>query len=241
MAKTYEEILAEAQASKSELDKKKPKVNPFSNLQEFVNYNKDLKAANAAVKSAEQSIQANETVGADIQAGKSYANTILGEDFALSRLNDNQNIQDLRSQLQSTASMTDAERIAQRESAYDTLQSQEGTQNRSLIRQLSAAGIKGGAAAGAVGDLAAQQAANQRALNQNLYLSEQQLNRQGLQNLANFELGVQQFDIGQEQAELSAKIQTQLAGTSMISNERAGLRQQEAALAAANAQSGGKK
>jgi hypothetical protein len=185
--------------------------------------------------------EANKNIANDMTKGKEFANELLGEDFALSRLGDQSEVQGLREGLNANANMSEAERIARQESAYNTLNSSEGTQNRQLLKQLSAAGVRGGAAGGAISDLASTQASGRRQMAQNLYLQEQEMGRQGLRDLAQFELGVQKFDIGQEQAEISTRLNTQLAGTSLYSQERSSIRQDEAALAAAEAAGGGKK
>ena len=186
-------------------------------------------------------LRGGDNVDEDIKRGKKFADKILGEDFKLSRLRDQENIKDVRERLDANTKMSDKERLARRESVYGTIGSAEQTQNRNLLRTLAASGVRGGAAGGAIQGLASSQARGRREAAQNLYLQEQQMMRQGLRDYAQFELDTTKYDIGQEQSELTARTQTQLAGMNLYANERSAIRQAEAALKAAQAQSGGGK
>lgn len=161
----------------------------------------------------------------DAVRGKEFADKVLGKDFKLDRLSEDSEIQDIKNRLEKNTRLSSEEKLARQETAYNALASSEQTQSRSMLKQLSAAGVRGGAAAGAIGQLAQQQAIGRREIAQNLYLQEQGFERDALDKYAQFQTQTKQFDIGQAEKEANMILQTQLAGISSSQNERNALRQ----------------
>lgn len=132
---------------------------------------------------------------------------------------------------------TGAESMARREQAVRGLQGSEATQNRQLMAQLGSSGLRGGAAVGAQQNMAIAQAGNRRAMEQDLYLTDQNLDRQTRTQLAGFDMDIAKTD-------LAAQTSSELGFLNMAQSNRSAILQREATLEAARIQAdaaGGKK
>lgn len=130
-----------------------------------------------------------------------------------------------------------AESMARREQAVRGLQGAEATQNRQLMAQLGSSGLRGGAALGATQDLSIAQQNNRRAMEQDLYLTDQNLDRQARTQLAGFDMDIAKTD-------LATQTSSELGFLNMAQSNRSAILQREAMMEAARIQasaSGGKK
>lgn len=130
-----------------------------------------------------------------------------------------------------------AESQARREQATRGLQGAEATQNRQLAAQLGSSGLRGGLAAGAAQDLSIAQLNNRRAMEQDLYLADQSIDRDVRSQLAGFDMDIMKTDLANQTS-------TELAFLNMAQNNRSSVFERESMLEAARIQasaSGGKK
>lgn len=172
----------------------------------------------------------------DLEKGKQFASDLLGTE-GLGRIKDTSEYQESLSLLRSTMPSSQ-ESLARREQATRGLQGAEATSNRQLLASLSAAGVRGGAAAGALGSLASGNVERRRAMEQDLYLTDTNLRNQAIQNITGYQTSAAQFDISQAAAEKNLFLQTQLGFAQMGQNERSAIEQSQTALEAARIKAG---
>lgn len=161
----------------------------------------------------------------DLSEGREFGRSIIGEGD-LGRLKDDVDVRAARDMMRTQADgMTDAEKEARREEGLEQMQGQESKANRNLSRSLSSAGVKGGVAAQAGIQIAAEGLQARRQLERDLFLADEQSKRQGAANFANFSTNIAKFDLGQAAAEKNVELQSGLAFAELGSNARSQVRQ----------------
>lgn len=188
--------------------------------------------------------QERENLKGDLAEGRAFGKEVLGD--GLGRLSDQQDVRGVRDLLKQQAEgMTPEEMAARRDIGIQQLQGQERKAGRQLSQTLSSQGVKGGVAAQAGLQLAAQGLQERRNLERDMFLTEQEAKRQGTTNFANFATNVSKFDLGQAAAEKNIELQSGLAFAQLGSNTRSQVRQnqsaEKAAYYAAQGGGGGKK
>lgn len=189
----------------------------------------------------QEEIERNEAaVARDMQRGKELGQEIIGD--GLGRLKEDENVMESRGRLAEMAKgMTSAQSLAQREQALENLQGQEQGQARSLLSNLSNAGLTGGAAGAQLADLASTNLANRRRMETQLAAQQDTFGQQAARDTAKMDMGIAQFDLGQLAKEKNIDIQARLGYADMGSAERSGIRSAQAIESAAQAQKGGGK
>ena len=177
----------------------------------------------------------------DFESGKSLGQDIVGD--GLGRLEGNARVESSREQLRSlTEGPTSAENTARREAGLEDINAQTQSSSRQALSRLSTAGVKGGVAATALGDIANQGILARRGLERDIIADQSAQSRAAIGQLAEFETENAKFDLAQIAAEKNIEVQTGLASASLGAVERGTLRATEAQTLAAQQQgSGGKK
>lgn len=166
----------------------------------------------------------------DLAEGEALAGDVLGDAANLGRIRDDQAVIDAR---KAYSDATDLSMM--RDSATRKLQNAEGSASRQLQSQLSAAGVKGGLAGGAMTDLAALNLRNRAALEQDLAIQNVQANKERAQ----FETQLAEFDLGQANAENNLRLQAKIGIAQHLQSSRSASDQRNAADDIGSSGSGG--
>lgn len=186
-------------------------------------------------KPAKPATSAVDKVTADFEKGTALGEKILGQE-GLGRVREQGQVQDVEQRLLEQAEgFSGAEATARKESALQAIQQKGQSRERALQAQLARSGVKGGAAAEQLLASAGQGIQERANIERDLFLQGEQARRQGTQQLADFQLGTTQFDIGQRAAEKNILAQSGLSAAQIASSERSANRQALAAERGANA------
>jgi hypothetical protein len=182
-------------------------------------------------------------VVSDFKQGKELGKEILGEE-GLGRIREQSQIQDVEQRmLEQAEGFSGAETTARRERELQRIQGSGQARERALQAQLARSGVKGGAAAEQLLASAGQGIQQRAQMERDLFLAGEDARRAGTQQLAQFQTGTTQFDIGQAAAEKNIMAQSGLSAAQIASAERSGERQalaaERGAAASARAQGGG--
>ena len=172
----------------------------------------------------------------DIISGSQFGETVLGEE-GLGRAGDNADIQSglaaLREQAQG---FSGAEATARREQAMGGIATNTQGQSRAMLSQLARAGVRGGAAGKALGNVAAQGIQAQANAEQQLFIQGEDARRSGTDRLLSTAGELTQFDLGQAAAEKNIVLQSGLGFAQLGAAERGAKLQADASKAAAASQ-----
>lgn len=176
----------------------------------------------------------------DMERGATLGKEVIGD--GLGRLSDNAKLMTSRNRLEQMAEgPTSAQNLAAREGALERLQGAESAQQRSLLSNLSNAGITGGAAAAQLADLTSSNLANRRRMERDLLADQSSFGQQAARDVAAMDQSIAQFDLAQLAKEKNIDIQSRLGYAELGSAERSGIRSAQAIRDAAEAQKGGGK
>lgn len=173
----------------------------------------------------------------DVISGAQFGEAVIGE--GLGRLG-GETIEGIQAKLAERAKgFTSQEETARREQALGTMGAQSEAQRRALQASLARSGVKGGAAAQAQLAQAAQAGQQRANFERDFILQQRAAEGQALQQQAEFESGLQQFNLGQAAKEKNIALQTGLGFAGIGAQERGAKLAANAAAAAAQAQQGG--
>lgn len=186
----------------------------------------------------DQIAESQQAMEKDMERGAELAKDVIGD--GLGRLSENAKIMQSRGRIEEMAEgPTSAQNLAAREGALERLQGAEQSQQRSLLSALSNSGQVGGAAAAQLADLTSSNLANRRRMERDLIADQAAFGQQATRDLAQMDMGIGQFDLGQLAKEKNIDIQARLGYSDLGSAERSGIRSAQAIKDAAEAQEGG--
>lgn len=173
----------------------------------------------------------------DLRLGAEQGKQIFG---SLPKLGEDPAVQNLLKQAEGLSKGLSSEELrAAREGSQREISQQTATAQRGLEAALRRSGVQGAVAGRQLSDLNLRSLAQQQQAENQLYLQNAQMQRQGMQDYINLQLGVKQFDIGQTQAEKQATLGVGTTIAALGATERGATLAADAARAAVPSSRGG--
>ena len=171
----------------------------------------NLSRAESQFNQERAAIEGSQALGRDLERAGGMVSQVLGDNFSIGRLRDDAAVTQAREDVARSTDMT-----LLRDQASSNLSGAEQQAQRALMSQLASQGVRGGAAGGALTDLAYRNLQTRAGMERDLTLA----NQSAVLNRAQFETGLAQQDLSAQRAEQNIQLQTKLGLASTLQGER---------------------